>query len=596
MEKEINYLGGSNMTEEEARAEREEAERLIAEINRLQNQIERAIIENQNLQAELATLVRNVEILTQNAASMDIEVNKSMEYVKNRIQDADVSTAELFELIDDLTKSYFTFKNLSTASKNVTQFTDEYYTRFKFFNELRRITLGYVIGLDAHICSDETLRKKVETSYLQNTEYWLAYAIMAVMLWANDEEEAANRAMSKALTMDYFSASLFFLLINLRFTRVDAAKKWYLSYLDRVDMENLGDEWQYLLQAYLSGVFGVDKEFNHLVHQCFTNMIEQMESMHPNYGSKIINSTLDYTNTYIYLTKNEFETLRRHSSDYDRLKSLLSAAEKNEELAIHFRSVIEADMDIEDNMFQRIENILYDLISAYDKAELKVIKNKRYNEMVIKAKGDLGMAQQYYNSEFPAGNKNKSLEDLLFSWAFEEDPNRVDITVKKFSLSYLKKWIEKGFLSYAENYRKNEPRKININIDGWEGECDENSFKTAQANLQKYYNKNRVFDTLKDKFVLIFIGMAVASLVILGITVFKFNKISLVIGILLGVVSGFLLWRRITDMQTILRLRREKGYALLKKALDELKGWRELYKVADRKNADLVSVFDNVEI
>lgn len=464
------------MTEEEARAEREEAERLLAEIRRLQNQIERAIIENQNLQAELALLIENVQIVTENAAAMGIEVNKSMEYIKGRIQDADVSTKELFDLIDDLTNSYFTFKNLSTASKNVTQFTDEYYTRFNFFNELRRITLGYVIGLDAHICSDQIMRKKVEEAYLQNSEYWLAYAIMAVMLWASDEEEAAKRAMSKALTMDYFSTSLFFLLINLRFTRVDAAKKWYLSYLDRVDMENLGEEWQYLLQAYLSGVFGVDKEFNHLVHECFTNMLEQMESIHPNYGNRVSGKTLAFSDSYIHVTKNEFETLRRHSSDYEELKSLLSAAEKNEELAIYFRKIVEDNTQVESNMFQRIENILYDLINAYDKDELVVIKNKRYNEMILKSKGDLGMAQQFFNKEFPADSGTKKLEDLLFSWAFEEDDNRVDITVKKFSILYLKKWIEKGFQTYADNYRKKEKEKIKIEIDGWQGECHENSF------------------------------------------------------------------------------------------------------------------------
>lgn len=584
------------MTEEEARAEREEAERLLAEIRRLQNQIERAIIENQNLQAELESLVQNVEIVTENAAAMDIEVNKSMEYVKGRIQEADISTKELFDLIDDLTNSYFTFKNLSTASKNVTQFTDEYYTRFKFFNELRRITLGYVIGLDAHICSDQTMRKKVEEAYLQNTDYWLAYAIMAVMLWASDEEEAAKRAMSKALTMDYFSTSLFFLLINLRFTRVDAAKKWYLSYLDRVDMEHLGEEWQYLLQAYLSGVFGVDKDFNHLVHECFTNMLEQMESMHPNYGNRVSEKTLAYSEAYIHVTKNEFETLRRQSPDYEELKRLLSSAEKNEELAIHFRSIVEDKTQVESNMFQRIENILYDLINAYDKDELTVIKNKRYNEMILKSKGDLGMAQQFFNNEFPSDSGAKKLEDLLFTWAFEEDANRVDITVKKFSISYLKKWIAKGFQSYADNYRKKEKEKIKIEIDGWQGECDENSFDSAQVELQKHYNKNRVWDTIKDKYVLIFIGMAIAALVILGITVIKFNKISLVIGILLGVVSGFLLWRRISDMQIILRARREKGYTLLKKALEELKSWKTLYRTADEKNADLVNVFDNVEV
>lgn len=584
------------MTEEEARAEREEAERLLTEIRRLQDQIERAVIENQNLQNELAVLIDNVQIVTENAAAMDIEVNKSMDYVKGRIQEADISTSELFALIDDLTKSYFTFKNLSTASKNVTQFTDEYYTRFKFFNELRRITLGYVIGLDAHICSDQTMRKKVEEAYLKNSDYWLAYAIMAVMLWASDEEEAAKRALSKALTMDYFSTSLFFLLINLRFTRVDAAKKWYLSYLDRVDMENLGEEWQYLLQAYLSGVFGVDKEFNHLVHECFTNMLVQMESMHPNYGNRVTEKTVSFSSSYIYVTKNEFETLRRHSQDYEELKKLLSSAEKNEELAIHFRKIVEDNTQIESDLFQRIENILYDLINAYDKEELGVLKNKRYNEMILKAKGDLGMAQQFFNNEFPPDSDTRKLEDLLFSWAFEEDNGRVDITVKKFSILYLKKWIAKGFQTYADNYRKREKEKIRIEIDGWQGECDENSFAGAQAELQKHYNKNRVWDTLKDKYVLIFIGMAIASLVTLGITIIKFNIIALVIGILLGVISGFLLWRRISDMQLILRLKREKGYTLLKKAIDELKSWRTLYKAADEKNADLVGVFENMEM
>ena len=517
------------MTAEEARAEEEEARRLIAEINRLQAQIERAYIENQNLQVELDTLIQNINILADNTSAMDVEVNKSMEYVKNRVAEADVSTTVLFALIDDLTNSYFIFKNLSTASKNVTQFNDEYYTRFKFFNELRRITLGYVIGLDAHICSDETMRKKVEEVYLQNTEYWLAYAIMAVMLWASDEEEVAKRAMSKALTMDYFSCSLFFLLINLRFTRVDAAKKWYLSYLDRVDMENLGNEWQYLLQTYLSGVFGVDQEFNALVLKYLTNLLE-------------------------------------------------------------------ADNEIEIDMFQRIENILYDLINAYDKEEFKVIKNRRYNEMVIKAKGDLGQAQQYYNIEFPNESRTKPLDDLLYDWAFEEDMSQVDITVKKFALSYLKKWIAKGFVAYAEDYRKKEKENYKIAIDGWEKDCNEDSGQEAQEELEKHYNKNRVFDTIKDKYVMIFIGMAVASLLTLVITAFRFNKISLVIGILLGVVSGFLLWRRISDMQAILQAKKEHGCMLLKKALEELKAWREMYKAADAKNEALVNVFDSIEI
>lgn len=88
------------MTEEEARAEQAEAERLIAEINSLRIQKERAIVENRNLELELEQLIQNIKILTANARSMDTEVNKSMEYVKNRVKEADVNVADLFALIN----------------------------------------------------------------------------------------------------------------------------------------------------------------------------------------------------------------------------------------------------------------------------------------------------------------------------------------------------------------------------------------------------------------------------------------------------------------------------------------------------------------
>lgn len=65
-------------------------------------QIERAIVENRNrnLELELEQLIQNIKILTANARSMDTEVNKSMEYVKNRVKEADVNVADLFALIN----------------------------------------------------------------------------------------------------------------------------------------------------------------------------------------------------------------------------------------------------------------------------------------------------------------------------------------------------------------------------------------------------------------------------------------------------------------------------------------------------------------
>lgn len=580
------------MTAEEARAEQAEAERLMQRIRDLQYQINHAVEENQRLQVELETLIQNVKIMTDNTREMGAAVNESMSYVAKRIDEADVSTSELFALIDDLTSTYFVFKNLSTASKNVSQFTDEYYTKFSFFNELRRISLGYVIGLDKHVCSSETMRKKVEKAYLQNTEYWLAYAIMAVMLWATDEEEAAQRALSKAMSIDYESSSLFFLLVNLRFTRNAVARKWYLVYLDRINVENIGSEWQYLLQAYLSGAFGVDREFQDMVEKHFSDMLITMESMHPDYGRKVADKTKSYADAYIHITENEFENLRRYGTEYQDMKRLLSDAEKNQVLAVYYKKFFEIAEGEELNLFQKIEDILYSLINSYDKEEYKVVKNLKYNEMIMKAQGDLGLAQQFFNEMYQE-DERQSLDELLFEWAFSED-ERIDNHVRKFALSYLKKWISNGFVKFAEGYRKKIKAKYTIAIDGWQSECDENSYEEAKESLVKFYNKNRVFDTIQDKFIMIFGGMCLASLVTLIITAFCFNKISLIIGILLGLAGGFLLWRRIVDRMAVLRAKRENGCKLLKQTLDEMKQWREMYKQADEKNQDLAAVFDEL--
>ena len=85
------------------------------------------------------------------------------------------------------------------------------------------------------------------------------------MLWANNEKKQHNAPWPKACQINYFNSCLFYLLINLRFNRIDAAKKWYVNFLDRADVNNLGDEWQYLLQAYLFGAFGADEEFQETV-------------------------------------------------------------------------------------------------------------------------------------------------------------------------------------------------------------------------------------------------------------------------------------------------------------------------------------------
>jgi hypothetical protein len=376
------------------------------------------------LEAELETAIHNIGILISNCGEMDNAVYEEMGYLSGVVGEADISTKEVFQALSELTVQYFSFKSISTASKNVTQYNDEYFTNFSYYNELRRISLGYVVGLDSHIMSSDTLRKKVEKAYLQNTEYWLAYCIAGVMLWASDEKEAAQRAISKSLSISYFNSCLFYLLINLRFNRMDAAKKWYVNYLDRADMNNLGDEWQYLLQAYLFGAFGADEEFQETIAKCFQNMLAQVEVTTVDFAKKFTQKAIEFAELYVHKTHHEYTLLGRTCAEYAEMKDLLSTAEKNVEIAKYYNKLAEAEITEAEDLPQQIENVLYSLVNDYDEDELKVVQKIKYNEAIISAKGDVAAAQANYNAMFRDRQQKKNLGGLLLSWHLQMIPVR----------------------------------------------------------------------------------------------------------------------------------------------------------------------------
>lgn len=575
------------MTEEEYRAEQ-----LRRQINHVIDQINYTNRENAELEAELEVAIENVRILIGNCSSMDKEVYEEMGWLSGVVGEADISTKEVFQALNELTVQYFSFKSISTASKNVTQHNDEYFTKFSYYNELRRISLGYVIGLDSNIINSETMRKKVEKAYLQNSEYWLAYSIAAVMLWSNNEKEAAQRAMSKSLSINYFNSCLFYLLINLRFNRIDAAKKWYVNYLDRADMNNLGDEWQYLLQAYLFGAFGADEEFQEIIAKCFQSMLAQVEVTTVDFAKKFTQKALEFAELYVHKTNYEFTTLGRTCDEYPQMKDLLSTAEKNIEIAKYYDDLAEAEITETDDLPQRIENVLYSLVNDYDEEELKVVQKIKYNEAIISAKGDVAAAQANYNAMFADRQKKKNLGDLLLSWAFADDTAQTDVSVKRFSISFMKEAIAKGFEQFVEKYRTREKEKYSFNIDECIIECSENDYAEAEKTLDKYYDKNKFKDTIKDKQALIYSGLCGLALLLLLILFAYFSPVILTFGILIGLAGSFLLWRRIVDMGKILKEKKRKGKLLLKQALDELKQWRAAYKEADEKHADMLKAID----
>lgn len=558
----------------------------------LANQINNLRRENAQLQAELNAAISNVRILTSNVGVLENNVHATMSRLSKRVETTAEDVDFFFKALQEMTEQYFVFKNLSTASKMLTKYTDEYNTRFSFYNKLRRITLGYVIGLDNAIISHEALRLEVEKAYIQNTDYWLAYAIMAVMLWAKNEREAANRAMNKAMSMNYYRSCVFFLLINLRFERNIPAKEWYLNYLEKVDMTKLGDEFQYLLQAYLNGLFGHDPAFESLVSENFKRLQEQAEATTVDFSEKFVSGAAAYANAYLHRTEESFPTLKEVSGDYDKLIQLLSHAEKHTRLAQMYLELAEEPDELAEEQAQRVENVLYGLINGYDDDEWAVVKEIKYNEAVMDAKGDLRAAKEKYDLVYAHMDEKKALSDLMITWAFSEDPTQTNNTVKRFTISMMKDRMFRGYERFAEQYRKEEPEECAVNIDGCQLLCSETDNETPARKLEEYFSKNRGKQLFEDKQVKIYSGICLVSVLILIFMAFAFSPAMLTIGVLAGVLGGFLLWRRIVDVGRNLDEKKRLAHVKLQQAIEEIGQWRRLFHEAD---AHLEDVKDALE-
>lgn len=563
----------------------ERAQQLVNQINALR-------AENAQLEAELHMAERNVKVLTSNVGVLEGNVHRTISGLDNKVTAEAEDVAFLFKALQELTEQYFIFKNLSTASKNLTMYTDEYYTKFSYYNKLRRITLGYVIGLDGAIISSEALRLEVEKAYLQNSEYWLAYAIMAVMLWAQNEREAAARALNKALALDYYRSCVFFLLINLRFERLNPAREWYLNYLEKVDMTRLGDEFQYLLQAYLNGLFGNDPEFEDMVSENLQRLMEQAEATTVGFGEKFVTGAIQYAKTHLHRTEEAFPTLQEVSGDCGKLVSLLSDAEKHTELAESYVKLAEEPDDLAEEQAQRVENVLYGLINGYDDAEWRVVKEQKRNEAIIEAKGDLKAAQERFELLYAHLDEKKPLSELMVTWAFSEDPTQTNNTVKRFTISMMKEKIFRGFEKFAEEYRKTEPDQISMTIDGCSLVCREDEGEIQSQKLEDYFSRNRVKHLFADTQVKVYSLICLVALLVLIIMIFSFSPAALVIGVLGGALGGFLLWRRIVDVGKMLDERKRLAHVKLQQALEELARWRSLFRAADTHLSDVKAALD----
>ena len=592
------------MTEEEYRQEQAERELLINQYNNLVGVYNSLVEQLDQARCELNTAIENIVVVNNNAVASANIVLPMLDVTIAKTSEVSDATHQIYLAILALKEKYISIKNVSTASKKLTELDDIYERKYRFYEKLRKIVLGYVIGIDSTIISSERLRVEVEKEQLKNSEYWLSYALSSVMLWVSDEKEASDRALNKALSMEEYKSSLFFMLVNLRFGRVDAAKKWYEVFAQDVDIFDIRPEWEFILQAYLHHAFGHDRAFEKKVKEQLSSMLAEMKKSVPGYERKISGLVQEFAEAYPYSTKKEYTLIYENVKDYKEMLNILTKAEKNKEITKYYLDIYDTDDTSAGTLKENIENVLYDLASEQDPGEFEITKQIKYNEFVVKANGDLSIANQMYNIQFNLDSKKQSLDQLMFKFAFS-DSRDLDNRLQKFAISFLIEQIKKGYSDYKNAYNAKRIENYHYSIDGIEFEGNPSKENEGRAIIQKYYKKNKNRLINKDKGVKALMITSILSIIALMITIaVAIVTKSFGLGILIsfvvflcasiGLVTGWIF--RARKKAARIKKQEEQSLMTLHAVNESIKDYMHDLDEADQQSDGLFAVLEKYEM
>lgn len=579
------------MATPEQEAAAEEAARLTAEIESYYRQRAAALHRQELLNEELDYCIEQLGILEANARSMAGAVNKDVDALNDHLKREALDARDLLQLLRDVSERYFTYKNLSTATKNLTQYNDEYYTKYRFFHELRRISLGSVMAVDTNIISQESARSAVEKTYLANTDYWLAYATMAIMLWWSDEREASERAMRRALMLGERRASLMFLFCNLRFDRKQTAAAWYEYYLDRIHSNDVGGEFQYLLEANLAGAFGNAHTLSSRVNARIQTMVTEIGVTEPDFQARVANKASASIGTLPHVSDFNFTYLPDYCAQISEQRALLDDAEK---IALAARNLQEASQapDRTDGIIDRLEDSIYHVIDSMEPQEEKLYRSIRYNEMVVAAKGDVTVARRAFDERYPEESR-VSFADLLLTWAFSDGDTTILPQTRRFAIEQVADGMRRGYDNYVQSLHGREHERYTITVDDWSRDCTEFEIDSAKNSYNEHFDKNRMRYMLSDKLAIVFILVMVAAVVGLVTCAFAWlHWVPIVVCAVLLLAGGLALWLRIQNLGEILEQRRRKSLEIIDRTLRELGQWRTALKEALAQETVLTQAFD----
>lgn len=432
-----------------------------------------------------------VNNLNETIYSFKSKVDVKIDSVNTSTERIRTTTDKIYNSINKFKQDMIQNEEKQLAHENILRIDQILKEQFGDYEAIRKTVMGVVKDFDINLVRNSTIQEISEELWLTNSRYWLSYALLSITAWINGYRAVASNALSECMRRDPVKASLFFCLFNLRFGRNAVAKKWFFEYLKTLDPTKMQQESAILLQAYLNGLFGTDKELENDVNNIIRSWVSELNS-----DQSIAEELTCSYQKYIELLPPDkmcsYVALPEACCNYDAIEEYYANVSKYQRLISEVEIMdVELEEQIEANYKSRIDAILLKLISNYDAKELELKEQQAYFSFIIDNDGKIDAAEAQY-AEFQNVQKESfNIGKQMIRWAVYDNPEQTDIHVKKFGLQNTKEWFKKAIENWTFMLQESLPLDFELSIDSWSGISNGEDQSEQLDNMKQYFNNNK---------------------------------------------------------------------------------------------------------
>jgi len=435
---------------------------------------------------------RIIESLDQTISTFKSKVNVKINNISTSSINIKETTDKIYENLGKLKGDMLKSEEKHIAYENILRLNQTVKEQFSHYETIRRTVIGVVREFDINLVRNSTITELSEELWITSSRYWLSYALIAITGWINDFKDVASNALSESMRRDPVKTSLFFCLMNLRFNRNAAASSWFLAYMQSLDLSKLQNETAILLEAFINGVFGKDRQIEYQVSKIVESFITSVG--HNEEWSRDMDAAYI---TYIENMKSEsnisFDALFHCSPQYDAIKDVCLRVSKYDSFTALIKSLdVELPSQLESDYLSRVDEILVNLITNFDKEELEIKNQQDYYSLVVSGDGDTEYAKLQSEAKQKLTDKSEfNIGKQMIKWALYDDSSTTNVYVRRFGLNATKLWFTKAIASFSDKIDAKVPLEYRLNIDSWSTDTKADDLKEQTKSLLEYFKINK---------------------------------------------------------------------------------------------------------